>query len=293
MTLRRTVSGLQSMHLFFRVDRVIYCEGGKQLDLQAVISGAGDADTLDTLFWSSIAELYCNDDKKRHYKSVGSKTLLKSMATDIDRYQIKSVVICMDRDHDCYCSASQCNCIVFTHGYSWENDVVSTHTTTEICKTFLGSSEEGVRAMASITLFLNNFAVELLPWCEIDIALYQKKNASLFKKSKPLGNLIAPYNPPKVRDDEFRKQLLELGYKRGPKVAVRLDASGALNNTFGKLLARATHLVARDTLKKVNKNIDLDYDTFMRLAIKETATAIKCGALAELKNHFSKYKAVF
>jgi hypothetical protein len=123
MSLRRSAAGLTSLHLFFKVDVVVYCEGGTDISAADVLAGHGQEETLDVLFWMRVAE-FLGATRKYHFKSVGSKLTLKSIAQDIQAGDVASIIVCLDRDFDWHCGREivQKN-VVYTHGYSWENDV--------------------------------------------------------------------------------------------------------------------------------------------------------------------------
>lgn len=55
MTFRRTASGLASLHVFFRVDKVAFCEGGPPIDLANALLGNGEETTFDIMFWRGVA----------------------------------------------------------------------------------------------------------------------------------------------------------------------------------------------------------------------------------------------
>ena len=82
-----------------RVDKVVYCEGGPPLTVAGILSGGGEDVTLDVCYWTSIAGAL-GPKKRYHFKSVGSKETLLSIAEDIVASNVITVVVCLDSDFD-------------------------------------------------------------------------------------------------------------------------------------------------------------------------------------------------
>lgn len=124
MTFRRTSSGLSNLGLFYGVDTVVFLEGGNQsLSRDDVEAGMFSASSPDVRFWQTLFDLY-RPGTRIQFRSVGSKTVVKSIARDIRDGSVTGVVVAMDRDFDHINNdliASQN--VIYTNGYSWENDV--------------------------------------------------------------------------------------------------------------------------------------------------------------------------
>lgn len=269
MTLRRTPSALHSLHRFFQVDIVAFCEGGLSVDYNTAISrDHGDQSTLDVMFWQNVVhQLGLN--KKYHFKSVGSKQTLKSICDDVQRHGISSISVCLDRDYD-----SQLNRlhvtdrICYTYGYSWENDVLSEPVVEAIVRDFIGVGEIQNDELQLLRQKLSSFRDSLSYWIEIDIALARLGKPGVFLRSNPNTSLDFAHHP-SLRIPALQNALREIGYKTRPKRCVRVDCGSSLYVCFGKLVSHAVFHCIGDLFERFGVR-KLAYDQFMRLAISRT-----------------------
>lgn len=135
MTFRRTNSGLSNHHLFYDVQIVMYVEGGRaSLSLQDLSEGASGSDaTLDAAFWKeTLHAVGCS--KRIKVISIGSKPTLLEIASGIADGSLRNVYVGIDRDFDMLDSdLAGTPGVMYTFGYSWENDVWSTETLLSVC----------------------------------------------------------------------------------------------------------------------------------------------------------------
>lgn len=128
MTLTRTKSGLQNLHILKHVDLVVYTEGGehKTLSREEVFAGKGHEISSDIRFWKKLFSLFLPD-KKVKILSVGSCNTLNQIALDIAMGDLRNICVAMDRDYSTfwrkYASHPQ---IIRTRTYSWENEIFQT-----------------------------------------------------------------------------------------------------------------------------------------------------------------------
>jgi hypothetical protein len=120
----RTARGLSNLHLFFRVDAVVFVEGGEHsYGFDEILEDRFNAYSPDIKFWGLMFDVYLPT-KKCHYRAVGSKTTLHALAAQIRAGIIRHVIVCMDRDYDNLKGSLPVGAgILHTYGYSWENDV--------------------------------------------------------------------------------------------------------------------------------------------------------------------------
>ncbi|MBT9373451.1 hypothetical protein [Rhizobium sp. CSW-27] len=97
MTFKRTGSALHSLHRFFSVDAIVFCEGGEVLEYTSAVSQSPGTPTLDTFFWSSLVRTLALN-KRFHFKSVGAKSITMAIAQEVEALGIVTVSVCMDRD---------------------------------------------------------------------------------------------------------------------------------------------------------------------------------------------------
>jgi hypothetical protein len=120
----RTPLGLSNQATFAKVDAIIFAEGGsKQLRMADVELGAGDSSTLDSAFWSSIFRAITLS-RSVEVRSVGNKLTVEAIAGLVAAGAVTRVIVAMDRDFDDRRNRKIGHTnILYTYGYSWENDV--------------------------------------------------------------------------------------------------------------------------------------------------------------------------
>jgi hypothetical protein len=118
----RTAQGLSNLHLFYGVDFVAFAEGGTETDVAR--GGASGTGTPDELFWQGSFETI-RPDLKVQVVLRGSKTTLQPIAEMVARGELSNVVVCMDADYEHVVgTATRHRHVIYTWGYSWENDVI-------------------------------------------------------------------------------------------------------------------------------------------------------------------------
>ena len=122
----RTPQGLSNQATFTKVDTIVFAEGGsRRFTLAELEAGEGNSSTLDAAFWSTIIRA-CKPGRKIEVRSVGNKQTVKAIAQLLIKGVIRNVAVALDRDFD---DRRGCKLIhqkiLYTYGYSWENDVFS------------------------------------------------------------------------------------------------------------------------------------------------------------------------
>ncbi len=143
MKFRRSTSGLSSMYLFHRVDAMVFVEGGKRnLSLNAINEGIFNEIAHDAKFWALLFARFLPGHRFQ-FRPVGSKATLQELAALVSSEQVKNVVICMGRDLDSFLgSLAKHPRIVYTHGYSWENDVWSLRSTVAVFRALSSATDD-------------------------------------------------------------------------------------------------------------------------------------------------------
>lgn len=129
----RTNSGLSNLKLFCQSDLVAYTEGGsKSYSLEEVFDGKYSKSSIDIKFWTCILEtLGCS--KKITFRAIGSKNSGKQLTDKIVSGSIKNSIIIKDRDLDDFlCLTVDHPNVIYTKGYSWENDVFTQESTLDL-----------------------------------------------------------------------------------------------------------------------------------------------------------------
>lgn len=284
MSLKRTSSALHSLHRFFRVDMIVFCEGGDALSYESAVGNAPGSPTLDTFFWSRLVETL-GLNKSFHFKSVGAKSITTEIAQEVQSLGVTTISVCMDSDYDgCLGLLRKFPRACYSTGYSWENDVLNELVVEQIVTDFIGN---GINEAAKTREYMDKLdllRIELVKWTEIDISLRRLGKKSIFNRTKPASSLDFT-NIPSLREDELRRRLNEIGYVRRPKRAVNLAAHQCLKICFGKLVSHAVY----QAVGKIFDFFDvrrLSYDQFMRLAITKTTGNLNHTSHALLASNF-------
>lgn len=124
MSFTRTSSGLGNQFMFYDVDAIVFTEGGDvSWTFEDIRNNEFNEKSLDILFWKKLFDQF-KSDLNIKFKAVGSKTTVKSIALEVQSNNLTTVIAAMDSEFDQLHGA----CInhpnvLYTHGYSWENDV--------------------------------------------------------------------------------------------------------------------------------------------------------------------------
>ncbi|MCG8090566.1 MAG: hypothetical protein JAY62_12515 [Candidatus Thiodiazotropha endolucinida] len=124
MAFLRTESGLSNLRLFYDSEIVIFTEGGERsLSIADVEGGACNQSSIDAVFWRNVLRA-SGYDAQIEFRPVGSKSTLNIICQKILDGEIENVAIAADRDMDGVVGGVyQSPRIMYTKGYSWENDV--------------------------------------------------------------------------------------------------------------------------------------------------------------------------
>lgn len=123
MAFVRTSTGLNNQYLFHNVDYVVFVEGGISFNKVQIDEGKFNEQSIDTIFWSKIFSNY-KPQSKYKFKAVGSKSTVLKVAEDIINNSLTTVYAAMDQEFDHVLGkAYEHDNILYTFGYSWENDV--------------------------------------------------------------------------------------------------------------------------------------------------------------------------
>lgn len=293
MNFRRTTSGIGSMHLFFGVDAVVYCEGGGPVAVAALLSGAGEEGTFDIAYWKIICAALAAT-RRYHFKSVGSKQVLKSIADDVVQANLTAVVVCMDGDFDVLRGREVRDPrVVYTFGYSWESDVVRAPVVRGVLASLLPVDAETVEICDNFERDLGRIATEIARWGEVDLALIAQGKGALFVRSSPLALYDLSSIRPAIDLQRLRGRLGSLGYRRAPPRKIKFPDSDSLRYVFGKTVAKAVYHLTVGWARSRDQQINLNYDLFLRLCMAETRRALADGRLPSIVAYFNGARAAF
>ena len=256
MTFTRTELGLTNEHLFHRVELVVYCEGEE-------IEGEGNS--LDEAFWSRFFRSF---GKTVICKSAGSKSNLRVIIQKILEDKIENTVVAMDRDYDNIIGTKiQHPKILYTHGYSWENDII-VNLDFDATLSLFATVANTKPLLSDYKRFFSSQSVNLKRVFAIDLKYYTHTEA-LFDRSKPVSIISYVGNSePHIK----RKELISRASSLGKFQTCRLPASYyrqacGVSNFHGKTVARLFYHWFLHRTKKVIGKRNIPYDAFISLLI--------------------------
>lgn len=225
---------------------------------------------------------------------MGSKTTLRSIANDLTVGNIETVLVCLDSDYDHLLGrAIDCPLVVYTHGYSWENDVVGTCSIEAVFRLLLPADERTDQLLLNLNRKIAVTKRQLLRWCEVDIALIGRGKGGLFVRSGPLALFDNVRTQPQINMGRLRSRLAVLGYKRSPPRRVLCSDGDSLRHGCGKMVAQLIYGVTVGLAKSRDSKLQVPLDMFLRLCIAETFRTMSDGRQAALAAHFGKWRTVF
>lgn len=207
----RSKSGQQNRPVFLDADFVCYVEGG---------GGTSDA-AFDVTFWNHVFSSL-RPDLRIHLAPRGGKPILEAIAQDIITKNIDKTLVAIDTDYDDFTGQKISDRrILYTYGYSWENDVLHfknlelAYCALAHCARLPTAAREHLQAgLASLSGQLK------LPVRADYFAL--RGGASVFPRNSP-GRIVSPQpltGAPVVRRDEVLKLCCEANRKTRPRAAV-------------------------------------------------------------------------
>lgn len=171
----RSDSGLSNRALFTEAQYTLYVEGGGGLD---------DAGSSDVIFWGDVVRTL-RSDLKVSVVPLGGKPELEAVADKISSGQVVNTLVAMDSDFDEILNHRKLgDCVLYTYGYSWENDAFSIELFSDCLLRVLKVEDTSLASAESARIGLLRCFSELVPWVNADFWL-RIMNSSLFPKVSP------------------------------------------------------------------------------------------------------------
>ena len=180
MSFERTANGLSNNYLFHSVDFVIYVEGKYEETNSDLVS-------YDHYFWKSVAEIVSPETKFK-VLSRGGKQALLPIANEIISGNISNILVALDRDYDFECeNALSHPRVIYTQGYSWENDVWSSEALMHLVGELnIGDGIQPERA-DELKVCISDFYRKAIRVARLNIAAMQNGMENIFAASKMRG----------------------------------------------------------------------------------------------------------
>lgn len=276
--INKSKAALSNEHLLYGVNIVVYVEGGKDSNQKDKIKKEY-ANSIDIHYWQSLFEVY-KPKIKCHFKSNGSKKNIKEIAKQILK-GATNVVVAMDRDFDNIKNKQiKNNNILYTYGYSWENDAWNEDSLIELLKDYSTTLKDEKKIHDS---FKNLFS-DLKKYILADLKLVSNGNKAFFDRNNYTQYIILSKSqknePPKIN----KKILNDSFVKRKNINKNKISYNVSLLDCFGHLLSSyAYHLLIhirnkKENLSKCDANRYI-VNSFCKILIDESK-------LSYIRNHY-------
>lgn len=288
MSFRRTESGLTNLHLFFGVDAVVYLEGGESLSREEVDSGVYADSTNDIMFWKTIFSIY-RPERKYKFCSIGSKNTVKSIALDIKEGGINNVIVAMDRDFD-HINARliEAENIIYTFGYSWENDAWNKTALMEAFCALSGACKTGVQEESGIIDHYYRDCASKLKWATRIDALLSQYDNSLFDRNSYMRYVKIEKNGMPTVNWEQVKTSMSLARQKldGPIVRKTSFTVSFLVDCYGHLFAEYAYRILTYLLEKIRRNPKIPKNYATSMVVEKFGQLLLNDSLPELIRHY-------
>jgi len=251
----RTDSGISNRSLFTGSDYTLYVEGG---------GGVANAGSSDVIFWGDLLKER-RKDLKVAVVAFGGKPELEAIADKILSGEISNTLVALDADFDEMLEERrESNFILYTYGYSWENDAFCIDLLDTLLFRTLKIDNVQLAAAEPARQRLKTHLSDLVPWINADFWL-RSMNSSLFPRIAP-GRVVgtsAITSEATINRREiwkiFKSTLKEIPLEqRKPRPGVWiLSAASLLHGHLYKHLIRATLV---DALRLLGRKTQLSDD---------------------------------
>lgn len=289
MTFRRTSSGLSNLHLFVGVQTVVFLEGGPiSFTRERIEDGEYSANSADIRFWQTLFDHY-RPNTIYQFRSIGSKEAVKSIALDIKIGNINNVIAIMDRDFDNLTDdIINGDNILYTCGYSWENDCWSKETINSAVILLAGLCATKINDVDVIVSELFDcFYKQVKRAVKVDSLLLQN-GASFFDREKPARYIsIEAPGKPRLCMDQIKQSFAESRGKVSGPIFKRYDlANNPSIDCFGHLVAHYSYRVLIYLVKTVYKLPTVAKDYATAVIVEKFIFSLSNGDLPNQKLHY-------
>jgi hypothetical protein len=222
---------------------VVYVEGGEST------RALNPASSTDVLFWRALFDTFMAG-RRFHFKPRCGKQTLLNLADGMVDGTITGALVCIDRDHDHLRGLRQTPGVLYTYGYSWENDVWRSDVVEEAFYTLCGVDRNSVMIRESVRGALAQFASRMRWPVYADVLLALRAESAI-----PRGNLKCVVPPGKGWPSIDGRFLLGcVKEARARSAGVRLRLSEAIRvelwrDVYGHVLAYFCYRMLADLLK--------------------------------------------
>ncbi|WP_233010018.1 hypothetical protein [Rheinheimera faecalis] len=241
MSFTRTNSGITNGHLFYDAEIIVYTEGGgRSISIEDVEKGIFNSKSIDIKFWNGLFSA-AKFNKKVEFRALGSKTASKIIREKIISNSIRNVAVVIDRDLDFIKEPlPDSPFILYTKGYSWENDVYSKDNTIDQLNSFVLEQDLSERIKGEVSLAYDDYMRISRRLLRLEI-IFRRQNKRFITELKG-ERFFDSKRSPRINKGQVLKLIKEKKNELPTRPAVldeRLGGLCPMNNSYGKLL---THL---------------------------------------------------
>lgn len=288
MSFVRTNSGLSNLHLFFGVDSVVFLEGGKSFSIDEIKSGQHTNASQDIRFWQSVFEIY-RPKQTFQFRSVGSKQCVNQIAKEVKEGAVTNIIVAMDRDFDNLNNAIiEANNVIYTYGYSWENDVWAEDSVIDAIRALTGSCKTSMNEEIEI---ISNFYKECfahLRWCILIDAILLQSGASFFNRDEYMKYVnFKRSGIPSVNKEEIASTFAQVKKEIERPITRKSHIPPlSLKDCFGHLFAEYAYRIMVYILKKLKRMPNLPKEYATGIVVEKFKDLLANGNLASIKAHY-------
>lgn len=283
--------GLSNLYLFYRVDAVVFVEGGESRSIQDILAGKFDSESQDVAFWQKCFTLL-KPTAKLTFRAVGAKPTLKEIARHIATGAITHVYVAMDRDFD-HLSGELLSApgVFYTQGYSWENDVWNTEVIEEVFHILCGICRETANAKVKqiIGTTMNGLARDIRWAIKADYLCLRHGLPCLPRQAPNKVITEAKHgNPPSINRAAIRQCIQYARNHRNAKVVGPVGATNPLADCCGHVIGAFGYSVLGHLFRKFCKRKSHPRDLVDSVAINTLFERIRAGSFPSLRQYYEQ-----
>lgn len=286
----RTSSGLTNLHLFVESDVVVFLEGGYSYSIEEVDNGRFTSCSDDIKFWQGLFSYYIPN-KVFEFRSIGSKETVKNIANRLIAGTIENVIVAMDRDYDNLTNSLMVhNNILYSFGYSWENDCWTQPALEESVITLSGLCQTKTEGMllSSSELFAS-FQKHIRHAIKADSLLLQNGSSFFDRESYKRYIRIERNGEPKINTQQIKSSFQTAKENRDDLIYRSGDlAKNPASDCFGHLYAYYAYKILLFLLKPM-KVPSLPYSIAVTTIVARFISLLSSNKLPELRDHYEFY----
>ena len=289
MSFQHSSAGLSNLHIFAGVDAIVFVEGGESRSITDVRSGQFDSTSTDVAFWQKCFSEF-GPQITLQFRAVGAKPTLIDLAREVATGSVTSVYVAMDRDFDHLLGLEiRAPRVLYTFGYSWENDVWRQSVLEEVFYTLCNTCRTTVKVNQTIVSSFSGFERDLR-WPTYADYICVKHGVAMLPRSgaqRLMKNTRAA--PPALEKAALRRCVRDARSKRSAAVnagdRIKLNP---LVDCCGHLISVLGYSLLVHLLKRFCKGTTYPRSIVNSLAIDRLFSEIRRGGFQELRTHYQE-----